>query len=75
MDESGHVPRDRGRPGRELGRRMVESGVEAIEEYLAKHLAFLAYLDEAAPRSGLMSKGRPAPPLAVLAELAATRLR
>ena len=27
---------------------MVESGVEAIEEYLAKHLAFLAYLDEAA---------------------------
>jgi hypothetical protein len=23
------------------------AGVEAIEEYLAKHLAFLAYLDEA----------------------------
>jgi hypothetical protein len=27
----------------------VESGVAAIEEYLAKHLAFLVYLDEAAP--------------------------
>ena len=27
----------------------VASGVEAIEEYLAKHLAFLAYLDEASP--------------------------
>jgi len=26
---------------------LVESGVEAIEEYLAKHLAFLAYLEEA----------------------------
>ena len=26
----------------------VASGVEAIEEYLAKHLAFLAYLDEVA---------------------------
>ena len=27
---------------------MVESGVAAIQEYLAKHLAFLAYLDESA---------------------------
>jgi hypothetical protein len=27
----------------------VAEGVEAIEEYLAKHLAFLVYLDEAAP--------------------------
>jgi hypothetical protein len=27
---------------------MVDSGVAAIEEYLAKHLAFLLYLDEAA---------------------------
>ena len=26
----------------------VADGVEAIEEYLAKHLAFLVYLDEAA---------------------------
>jgi hypothetical protein len=26
----------------------VASGVEAIEEYLAKHLAFLDYLDQAA---------------------------
>ena len=26
---------------------MVESGVTAIEEYLAKHLAFLVYLDDA----------------------------
>jgi hypothetical protein len=26
----------------------VERGVEAIEEYLAKHLAFLVYLDDAA---------------------------
>ena len=26
----------------------VASGVEAIEEYLAKHLAFLDYLDRAA---------------------------
>jgi hypothetical protein len=25
----------------------VADGVEAIEEYLAKHLAFLAYLEEA----------------------------
>ena len=43
-----HVPPDRGRPGRGLARRLVASGVEAIEEYLAKHLAFLAYLDDAA---------------------------
>jgi hypothetical protein len=28
---------------------LVESGVEALEEYLAKHLAFLVYLDQAAP--------------------------
>jgi hypothetical protein len=27
---------------------LVDSGVLAIEEYLAKHLAFLVYLDEAA---------------------------
>jgi len=27
---------------------LVASGVEAIEEYLAKHLAFLVYLDETA---------------------------
>jgi hypothetical protein len=27
---------------------LVEGGVEAIEEYLAKHLAFLVYLDETA---------------------------
>src|SRR4029079_13373094 len=26
---------------------MVESGVAAIQEYLAKHLAFLVYLDDA----------------------------
>jgi hypothetical protein len=26
---------------------LVERGVKAIEEYLAKHLAFLAYLEEA----------------------------
>jgi hypothetical protein len=26
---------------------LVDSGVEAIEEYLAKHLAFLVYLEEA----------------------------
>ena len=26
----------------------ASSGVEAIEQYLAKHLAFLTYLDEAA---------------------------
>ena len=26
----------------------VERGVEAIEEYLAKHLAFLVYLDDVA---------------------------
>jgi hypothetical protein len=26
----------------------VADGVEAIEEYLAKHLAFLSYLDETA---------------------------
>ena len=26
---------------------LVTSGVAAIEEYLAKHLAFLAYLEEA----------------------------
>jgi hypothetical protein len=26
----------------------VGAGVEAIEQYLAKHLAFLAYLDDAA---------------------------
>jgi hypothetical protein len=26
----------------------VSDGVEAIEEYLAKHLAFLSYLDEVA---------------------------
>ena len=26
----------------------ASSGVEAIEEYLAKHLAFLAYLEDAA---------------------------
>jgi hypothetical protein len=25
------------------------AGVKAIEEYLAKHLAFLTYLDESAP--------------------------
>jgi hypothetical protein len=28
---------------------LVERGVEAIEEYLAKHLAFLAYLEETTP--------------------------
>jgi hypothetical protein len=27
---------------------MVAGGIEAIEDYLAKHLAFLVYLDEAA---------------------------
>ena len=27
---------------------LVRAGVGAIESYLAKHLAFLAYLDEAA---------------------------
>jgi hypothetical protein len=27
----------------------ARDGVKAIEEYLAKHLAFLAYLDQAAP--------------------------
>ena len=36
----------------DLAERWVEkwarAGVEAIEEYLAKHLAFLTYLDEAA---------------------------
>jgi hypothetical protein len=26
---------------------LVDSGVAAIEEYLAKHLAFLVYLDDA----------------------------
>jgi hypothetical protein len=29
---------------------LADSGVEAIEEYLAKHLAFLSYLDDAATR-------------------------
>jgi hypothetical protein len=38
----------------------VDGGVEAIERYLAKHLAFLSYLDEVAA-------SRAAPP--------ATRLR
>ena len=28
--------------------QLTDSGVEAIEEYLAKHLAFLSYLDDAA---------------------------
>ena len=37
---------DRGRPHRELGRGPRENGVDAIEAYLAKHLAFLTYLDE-----------------------------
>ena len=32
----------------DLGRRVVGRGVEAIEEYLAKHLAFLSFLDDAA---------------------------
>jgi hypothetical protein len=27
---------------------LTDSGIEAIEEYLAKHLAFLSYLDDAA---------------------------
>jgi hypothetical protein len=27
---------------------LAHEGVEAIEEYLAKHLAFLAFLDDAA---------------------------
>ena len=29
----------------------VECGVEAIEEYLAKHLAFLVYLEESRNRA------------------------
>ena len=27
---------------------LADSGVESMEEYLAKHLAFLSYLDDAA---------------------------
>jgi hypothetical protein len=37
----------------DLGERWVDDwvddGIGAIEDYLAKHLAFLVYLDEAAP--------------------------
>ena len=45
MDERA-VPRDRGRPRGGLGGRDGGDGVAAIEEYLAKHLAFLVYLEQ-----------------------------
>jgi len=48
MDERGTFHRIEDDLGESWVEEWAEAGVEAIEEYLAKHLAFLTYLDDVA---------------------------
>ncbi|MBV8599377.1 MAG: hypothetical protein JO017_11200 [Actinobacteria bacterium] len=48
MEETGRLHRIEDDLAEGWVERWARAGVEAIEEYLAKHLAFLTYLDEAA---------------------------
>ena len=47
MDESGILYRIEDDLSESWVEEWAEAGVRSIESYLAKHLAFLAYLDEA----------------------------
>jgi len=51
MDETGNLHRIEDDLAEGWVEQWARAGVEAIEEYLAKHLAFLTFLDEAAAAS------------------------
>jgi hypothetical protein len=48
MDDRGSFHRIEDDLGETWLEDWAEAGIEAIEEYLAKHLAFLSYLDDVA---------------------------